>query len=170
MGSDSSPASSSIRGWRMPHTKLRLSCRWHPSLRPFAKGRKATLTVVTRFIRRLICKVELSPGALGAGPGRARVVDCWHDEVASNDADFHAENAMATYDTGSLPNFRRLAGAVDGQIVVVSITEWPSRQARDLGTKAAVSGLRILATIDEDPIFDGKKLIAGDFTVELDMN
>lgn len=102
--------------------------------------------------------------------GASRVTDFWHDEGASNDADFHAENAMATYDSGSLPNFRKLAGAVDGQTVVVSITEWPTRQARDLGVKAAVSDPRILATMDEEPIFDGRKLIAGGFAVELDMN
>lgn len=102
--------------------------------------------------------------------GATRVMGYWHDEAASNDADFHAENAMATYDTGSLPNFRKLAGAVEGQTVVVSITEWPTLQARNLGIKAAVSDPRILATVDEEPIFDGKKLIAGGFTVELDMS
>lgn len=102
--------------------------------------------------------------------GASRVTDFWHDEDASHDEDFHAENAMATYDTGSLPDFRKLAGAMNGQTVVVSITEWPSRQARDLGVKAAVSDPRILATMDEEPIFDGKKLIAGDFTVALDVN
>lgn len=102
--------------------------------------------------------------------GATRVTDFWHDEEASNDADFHAENAMATYDTGSLPDFRRLVGAVIGQTVVVSITEWPTRQARDRGVKAAVSDARILATTDEEPIFDGKKVIAGSFSVALDVN
>jgi uncharacterized protein YbaA (DUF1428 family) len=102
--------------------------------------------------------------------GASRVTDFWHDEDASSDADFHAENAMATYDTGSLPDFRKLSGAMNGQTVVVSITEWPTRQARDLGVKAVVSDPRILATMDEEPIFDGKKLIAGGFTVALDVN
>lgn len=102
--------------------------------------------------------------------GASRVTDFWHDEDASNDEDFHAENAMATYDTESLPDFRKLAGAMNSQTVVVSITEWPTRQARDLGVKAAVSDPRILATMDEEPIFDGKKLIAGGFTVALDVN
>ncbi len=101
--------------------------------------------------------------------GASRVIDFWHDEDASNDADFHAENAMATYDTGSLPDIRKLAGAVRGQTVVVSITEWPNRQARDLGVKAAVSDPRILATMDEAPVFDGSKLIAGGFIVALDV-
>lgn len=101
--------------------------------------------------------------------GASRVRDFWQDEDASDDADFHAENAMATYDPGTLPNFRKLASAADGQTVVVSMTEWPSRQARDLGVKAAVSDPRILATMDEEPIFDGSKLIAGGFNVELDV-
>jgi uncharacterized protein YbaA (DUF1428 family) len=101
--------------------------------------------------------------------GASRVADFWQDETASDDADFHAEAAMATYDPGNLPNFRNLAGAAEGQTVVVSITEWPSRRARDLGVKAAISDPRIQSTVDEEPVFDGSKLIAGGFTVELDL-
>lgn len=102
--------------------------------------------------------------------GASRVTDFWQDDDASGAPDFHAEDAMATYDAGNLPGFRKLAGAVDGQTVVVSITEWPTRQSRDSGVKAAVSDPRIQATMDEEPIFDGSKLIAGGFTVELDLN
>ncbi|MFZ3582292.1 DUF1428 domain-containing protein [Loktanella sp. DJP18] len=100
--------------------------------------------------------------------GASRITDYWHDADASHAADFHAENAMDTYDASRLPDFRKLAGALDGQTVVVSITEWPSRELRDLGVKAVASDPRILATTDEDPIFDGRDLIAGGFTVEFD--
>lgn len=102
--------------------------------------------------------------------GALRVRDFWQDEDGSDDAAFHSENAMATYDAVNLPNFRKLASAAEGQTVVVSMTEWPNRQARDSGVKAAVSDPRILATMDEEPIFDGRMLIAGGFTVELDVS
>ncbi|WP_325063305.1 DUF1428 domain-containing protein [Halovulum marinum] len=102
--------------------------------------------------------------------GASRVTGFWQDEDASDGANFHAGNALATYDTGSLPNFRKLAGAASDETIVLTITEWPSRKARDRGVKAAVSDPRIQATVDEEPIFDGKKLIAGGFTVELDVN
>lgn len=101
--------------------------------------------------------------------GALRVADCWQSEDASDDADFHAADAMANYEPGSLPNFRKLAGAVEGQTVVVSIIEWPSREVRDVGVKAVAVDPRIQATVDEDPIFDGRQLIAGGFTVELDL-
>ncbi|ROU01287.1 DUF1428 domain-containing protein [Histidinibacterium lentulum] len=101
--------------------------------------------------------------------GASRVTDFWHDDDASADADFHARDAMATYGVGNLPNFRKLAGAVEGETVVVSITEWPNREARDRGVEAVVSDPRIQGTMDEEPIFDGSKLIAGGFVVELDI-
>ena len=101
--------------------------------------------------------------------GASRVRDFWQDDDASADKNFHAEDAMATYGVGNLPHFRKLAGAADGETVVVSITEWPNREARDRGVKAVVSDPRIQATMDEEPVFDGGKLVAGGFTVELDV-
>lgn len=100
--------------------------------------------------------------------GASRVTDLWQDDDASADDNFHAKDAMAAYGMGNLPNFRRLAGAVDGETVVVSITEWPTREARDRGVKAVVSDARIHATMEEEPVFDGGKLIAGGFAVEFD--
>lgn len=103
------------------------------------------------------------------GYGALRVSACWQSEDASDGADFHAADAMANYEPSSLPNFRTLAGAVEGQTVVVSVIEWPSREVRDLGVKAVAVDPRIQATVDEDPVFDGRQLIAGGFTVELDL-
>lgn len=102
--------------------------------------------------------------------GASRVVDFWQDDHASADADFHAENAMAKYGAGSLPNFRRITGAGAGETVVVSVMEWPTRDARDLGVKAAISDPRIQATVNESPVFDGSRMIAGSFTIELDLS
>ncbi|MBL3704570.1 DUF1428 family protein [Sulfitobacter sp. BDSS02] len=102
--------------------------------------------------------------------GASRVTDFWQDAEASADENFHAKDAMATYANQNLPKFRKLAGAADGETVVVSITEWPDREARDRGIEAVVSDPRIQATMTEEPIFDGGKLIAGGFTVELDIS
>lgn len=64
---------------------------------------------------------------------------------------------------------RRLAGAGHGETVVVSITEWPNREARDRAVKALVVDTRIQVTMDEEPVFDGRRLIAGGFDVEFDL-
>ena len=101
--------------------------------------------------------------------GALRVTDCWQVEEASGDADFHAADAMAGYAPRSLPDFRKLAGAADGQTVVVSFTEWPSREVRDRGVKAVAVDPRVQATLDEEPVFDGAKVVAGGFSVELDV-
>jgi uncharacterized protein YbaA (DUF1428 family) len=101
--------------------------------------------------------------------GALRVVDCWQADDASDDTDFHAADAMVNYPPGSLPNFRKLAGAGDGETVVVTFVEWPSRKARDHGVKAATTDPRVQPVPGEEPVFDGSLLIAGGFTVELDV-
>ena len=100
--------------------------------------------------------------------GAVRVVDCWQSREASGDANFHAADAMENYARGDLPDMRRLAGAEDGEEVVVSITEWPSREVRDRAVKAVAIDPRIQATVSEEPVFDGQRLIAAGFDVELD--
>jgi uncharacterized protein YbaA (DUF1428 family) len=101
--------------------------------------------------------------------GAIRVVDCWQSEEASDDADFHASDAMEDYAPGELPSLRKLAGADDGETVVISITEWPSKEVRDRGVKAVVVDPRIRATMDEEPVFEGRRLIAAGFDVEYDL-
>ena len=100
--------------------------------------------------------------------GAVRVIDCWQSEN-SDDADFHASDAMDNYAAGELPNMRRLAGADDGETVVISITEWPSKEVRNCAVKAVVVDPRIQATMDEEPVFDGRRLIAAGFDVEYDL-
>lgn len=98
--------------------------------------------------------------------GALRIVDCWHTENASDDGNFHAADAMENYATGGLPNMRELACAREDETVVVSFTEWPSREVRDRAVKAIAVDPRIQATTHEEPVFDGKRLIAGGFEVE----
>ncbi len=101
--------------------------------------------------------------------GALRVVDCWQTEEGSEDGDFHAADAMENYSLGELPSMRKLAGACEGETVVVSFTEWPSREVRDRGVKEVAVDPRIQATVHEEPVFDGRRLIAGGFEVEFDL-
>lgn len=101
--------------------------------------------------------------------GALRIVDCWQAKDASSDENFHAADAMENYAPADLPNMRTLAGAREGETVVVSFTEWPSREVRDLGVKAVAVDPRIQATMKEEPVFDGRRLIAGGFEVVLDL-
>ncbi|UYO01019.1 MAG: DUF1428 domain-containing protein [Devosia sp.] len=102
--------------------------------------------------------------------GATRITDCWQCLEASNEADFHAADAMDTYAPGDLPDMRRLAGAAPDETVVISITEWPSQAVRDRAIKAVLVDPRIQATMNEDPVFDGKRLIAAGFDVEYDLH
>ncbi|MFD6416219.1 hypothetical protein [Streptomyces sp. NPDC060194] len=47
------------------------------------------------------------------------------------------------------------------EAVVVTVTERPWQEARDRGTAAATRDPRVGATVDEEPVFDGRRLIAG---------
>ena len=102
--------------------------------------------------------------------GALRVVDCWQSDDASDDADFHAADAMKDYSSGDLPNMKKFAGARHGETVVVSITEWPSREVRDRAVKDIMVDPRIQATMNEEPVFDGQTVIAAGFDVELDLH
>jgi uncharacterized protein YbaA (DUF1428 family) len=52
---------------------------------------------------------------------------------------------------------------------VVSITLWPSQEVRDRAAKAIMVDPRIQATMDEEPVFDGRRVIAAGFDVEIDL-
>ena len=39
----------------------------------------------------------------------------------------------------------------------------------DRGTAAATTDPRVLATLDEDPVFDGRRLIAASFEIAMDL-
>jgi uncharacterized protein YbaA (DUF1428 family) len=100
--------------------------------------------------------------------GATRIIDYWQADGFVNQASFHADGVA--YGEGELADFARIAGALESESVVVTITEWPSREARDRGTAAATSDPRVLATLDEEPVFDGSRLIATSFEVVLSVD
>ena len=99
--------------------------------------------------------------------GATRIIDYWQAEGPVSQASFHADGVA--YGEGELSDFASIAGAFESESVVVTITEWPSRDARDRGTAAATSDPRVLATLDEDPVFDGSRIIATSFEVVMDL-
>src|SRR5689334_8602044 len=78
--------------------------------------------------------------------GAISVVDYWQSSESADPADFHADGA--SYESGELKGIADLARANAGESVVVTVTTWPSREARDRGTAAVTSDPRVLETID----------------------
>lgn len=101
--------------------------------------------------------------------GALRVVDCWQAADEGDASGFHAEGARSEYEDVVLPDFRKAANVAADETVFVSWVEWPDRKTRDIGLAKATSDPRIQPAAGEDAIFDGRRLIAGGFTVELDV-
>ncbi|MBJ7472380.1 MAG: DUF1428 family protein [Solirubrobacteraceae bacterium] len=99
--------------------------------------------------------------------GATRIVDYWQKADSVSHEDFHADGV--TYGEGDLRDFASAVGAAVSESVVVSVTEWPSREARDRGTKAATADPRVTATLDEAPVFDGSRLLASGFSITMDL-
>lgn len=99
--------------------------------------------------------------------GATRVVDYWQAGNSASHEDFHADGV--SYDAGQLQGLASVAGASDSESVVVTITEWTSRDASDQGTAAATKDPRVLATLDEDPVFDGHRLVGESFEIAMSM-
>lgn len=78
--------------------------------------------------------------------GALRVVECWGDDVPE----------------GKLTSFWRAVKAEEGEVVVFSWILWPSKEARNKGHEAAMNDPRMQMT-DEEPPFDGKRMIFGGF-------
>jgi uncharacterized protein YbaA (DUF1428 family) len=83
--------------------------------------------------------------------GTSRVVEAWGDDVPD----------------GKLTDFKGAVQAEEGEIVVFSWTEWPSKEARDEGWK------KVMADPDMQPDpanmpFDGKRMIYGGFAPLID--
>lgn len=102
--------------------------------------------------------------------GATRVVDCLFDPDIANSEQFHADEARGELaDAGPLRDFISAADARAGETVILSWTEWPSKQARDSGLKKALSDPRVQPKAGEDALFEGRRLIAGGFTKLLDL-
>lgn len=103
--------------------------------------------------------------------GATRVVDCQLDRTVANDADFHAEQARHDLDADEVPlrDFETAAAARSGETVILSWTEWPSKEARDLGLAKALADPRIQPKEGEKMLFEGRRLIAGGFLKLIDV-
>jgi len=83
--------------------------------------------------------------------GALRVVHAWGEDVPE----------------GKVTDYRRAVMAKDGETVVYSWMEWPSRQARDAGWHKIMQDERMRFAPESMP-FDGKRVIYGGFSSILD--
>lgn len=81
--------------------------------------------------------------------GATRMVECWADDVPE----------------GKLTDFRRAVLAEDGEAVLFSWIEWPSKEVRDAGVKKMMEDPRMEGMTLP---FDGKRMIFGGFRPVLD--
>ena len=101
--------------------------------------------------------------------GATRIVDCPLDQAVANDAGFHAVEARDALDGAGARDFKAAADARPGETVILSWTEWPSREARDAGLALALADPRLQPQPDEEALFDGRRLIAGGFEGLIDL-
>ena len=83
--------------------------------------------------------------------GASRVVEAWGDDVRE----------------GKVTDFRRAVKAKEGETVVFSWIEWPSKEARDEGWKKVMEDERMKPDHDKMP-FDGQRMVWGGFRPILD--
>ena len=84
--------------------------------------------------------------------GATRVVECWGDDIPE----------------GKVTDFRGAVKAKDGEVVVFSWIEYPSKEVRDAASAKIMSDPRMKAMGDQMP-FDGKRMIFGGFVPILDV-
>jgi uncharacterized protein YbaA (DUF1428 family) len=82
--------------------------------------------------------------------GATRLVEGWGDDVPD----------------GKVTDFRRAVKAEEGEVVIFSWLEWPSKATRDAGMKKMMEDPRMKAMGDMP--FDGKRMIYGGFQPILD--
>jgi uncharacterized protein YbaA (DUF1428 family) len=84
--------------------------------------------------------------------GAQRIMECWAEDIPD----------------GKTTDFKRAVKLQEGETVVYSWIEWPSREARDAGMKKFMEDPRMLA--DKRPMpFDGKRMIMGGFSTLLEV-
>jgi uncharacterized protein YbaA (DUF1428 family) len=82
--------------------------------------------------------------------GATRLAEGWGDDVPD----------------GKVTDFRRAVQAQDGEVVIFSWLEWPSKTVRDAGMKKMMEDPRMKEMGDMP--FDGKRMIYGGFQPILD--
>jgi uncharacterized protein YbaA (DUF1428 family) len=83
--------------------------------------------------------------------GALRVVEAWGDDVPD----------------GKVTDFRRAVAAKDGEVIVFSFIEWPSKQARDDAWPKLMADPRMRPDKANTP-FDAQRMIFGGFATMLD--
>jgi uncharacterized protein YbaA (DUF1428 family) len=83
--------------------------------------------------------------------GATRQVECWGDDVPD----------------GTTTDFKRAVKAEEGEIVVFSWIEYPSKEVRDAANKKMMEDPRMKEMFSDMP-FDGKRMIYGGFMPVLD--
>jgi uncharacterized protein YbaA (DUF1428 family) len=81
--------------------------------------------------------------------GALRCVECWGDDVPR----------------GKVTDFQGAVKAEDGEVVLFSWIEWPSKAVRDAGHPKVMAELE--GTLGEMP-FDGRRMIYGGFRTIVD--
>ena len=79
--------------------------------------------------------------------GAVRVVEAWGDDVP----------------TGEVTDYARAAHKKDGETVVFSWVEWPSKDARTAGWEKVMADKRMNPGPEEERPFDAKRMIYGGF-------
>lgn len=100
--------------------------------------------------------------------GALRVVDCRLDPGDGDGTEFHAEGARQAAAAVNLRDFRAAADAQPGEVVLLSFTEWPSKQARDAFLPRVLADPRVQPVAGEEMVFEGTRLVAGSFLVLLE--
>ncbi len=101
--------------------------------------------------REAYTKLASDAARVFAEYGATRVIEAWGDDVPD----------------GKVTDFRRSVAAKDGETIVFSWIEWPSKQARNEAWPKLMSDLRMQPNKKNMP-FDGQRMIYGGFATILD--
>ncbi len=95
--------------------------------------------------------------------GAVCVIDCILDAETADGTQFHAEGAQSQVEDAQLRDFNAAAAAKDGETIILSWTEWPSKSSRDELLPRVLADPRVQPRDDEGMIFEGARLVAGGF-------
>jgi uncharacterized protein YbaA (DUF1428 family) len=84
--------------------------------------------------------------------GALRIVECWGDDVPD----------------GKVTDFKGSVKLEEGETVVFSWVEWPSKEARDEAQRKVMEDPRMKPSPENPMPFDGKRMIFGGFVPILD--